>query len=313
MDNLSDHCRDRSQSHAEVDSFDTFAFNEKLFLDGYEITASIKQSRPFMAEGSQFLSLNPLSQTSERQLSQEIYQEAIEQNIERLLTEILYLEALYCYYEQLNNRFNLADQSYSTEQYPGNSYRANPYQNGSNHYFWHALPHYAKQTFQHAPRNLYKSFVKDTKAIAGQSSNLVTEARHNLGRPVWAFTKFAGLCQSGNLGCAATVSELLQESGIKIPGSASVSGVVGQLTNLGWHKIKIIDKHQFHTGDIVYGLKGSHAHIGIISQADNNQVLVCDNSSSAGTLKERSLESGGSFTPDGRFAGSLYVMRSGGI
>jgi len=142
--------------------------------------------------------------------------------------------------------------------------------------------------------------------------NIISIARHNLGRPVWAFTKFASVCQRGYLGCAATVSELLHEAGLNIKGSASVGALVGELDNLGWHKIKISDKNQFQVGDIVYGLNGSHAHIGIITAADNDKILVCDNSSSSGTLKERSIESGGSFTPNGRFAGSLYVMRAGG-
>ena len=155
----------------------------------------------------------------------------------------------------------------------------------------------------------HKPFSSALHHIAASAAHIIAAAKHNIGRPVWAFTKFASVCQAGYEGCAATVSELLQEGGINIPGSACVSGLVNQLSALGWHKIKINNKHQFQAGDIVYGLKGSHAHIGIISETNNNQVLVCDNSSSSGTLKERSIESGGSFTPNGRFSGSLYVMR----
>ncbi len=117
------------------------------------------------------------------------------------------------------------------------------------------------------------------------------------------------MCEGGYLGCAATVSELLQDAGVKISGSASVYGVVDQLSALGWQRIKISDKNQFRPGDVVFGVRGSHGHIGIISQVTENRVMVCDNSSSAGKLKERTIESGGSFTPHGRFAGSLYVMR----
>ena len=149
------------------------------------------------------------------------------------------------------------------------------------------------------------------KTGAGLAGRLIADARHNLGQPVWALTRFASVCQSGNLGCAATVSELLQESGVRIPGSAGVYGLVDQLSTAGWQRIKISDKQQFRPGDVVFGVRGSHGHIGIISDVDNNRVLVCDNSSSSGTLKERTIESGGSFTPSGRFAGSLYVMRRG--
>jgi len=144
----------------------------------------------------------------------------------------------------------------------------------------------------------------------GLTNRLIADAHHNLGRPVWAFTKFASVCQSGNLGCAATVSELLQEAGVKIAGSAGVYGVVNQLDKLGWKKIKIEDKSQFRPGDVVFGLRGSHGHIGVISAVKHDQILVCDNSSRSGTLKERTIESGGSFTPNGRFAGNLYVMRN---
>ncbi len=147
---------------------------------------------------------------------------------------------------------------------------------------------------------------------AGRSSaRLIADARHSIGQPVWAFTRFASVCQSGNLGCAATVSELLQESGVRIPGSAGVYGVVAQLGAAGWQKIKISDKQQYRPGDVVFGVRGPHGHIGIISDTNNGRVLVCDNSSSSGTLKERTIENGGSFAPNGRFAGSLYVMRAG--
>jgi hypothetical protein len=197
---------------------------------------------------------------------------------------------------------------------PSNHVRHHIHQNiGQNlgHYFRHSFRNpSSSDSFDH-PVNNSALLPNELVRHSSLAHDLVSIARHNLGRPVWAFSKFASLCQQGYLGCAATVSELLQTAGLEIKGSACVAGVVNELGNLGWHKIKIYDKHQFKAGDIVYGLKGNHAHIGIITAADNNQVLVCDNSSSSGTLKERTIESGGSFTPNGRFADSLYVMRQG--
>lgn len=173
-------------------------------------------------------------------------------------------------------------------------------------------PHHIYSTFRHWVKPIEHQWHEWGQAASGFTNRLVTDARHNLGQPVWAFTKFASVCEAGNLGCAATVSELLQESGVNIPGSAGVYGLVDQLGAAGWQKIKIDDKQQFHAGDVVFGVHGSHGHIGIISKVDGDRVFVCDNSSSSGTLKERTIESGGSFTPNGRFAGNLYVMRATG-
>ena len=186
------------------------------------------------------------------------------------------------------------------------------------HHLYSTFGHWARpRTWAHAAqktgRQLEHQWHEWGQEASGFTNRLITDARHSLGQPVWAFTKFASVCQSGYLGCAATVSELLQESGVKIPGSAGVYGLVDQLSAAGWQKIKVTDKQQFLPGDVVFGVHGSHGHIGIISQINGDQVLVCDNSSSAGVLKERTIESGGSFTPNGRFAGNLYVMRANGI
>lgn len=215
---------------------------------------------------------------------------------QQLLIETIYLRNILAYYQQL----------YSSQNYPYGIYSQSF--NHSNYGLQYQSPYYGYQWHFSHPLVRHRN-----ARVSGNnhsfSQRIISAAKHNVGQPVWAFSKFASLCQWGYLGCAATVSELLQESGIGIKGSASVAGVANQLNKLGWHKIKISNKNQFHAGDIVYGLKGSHAHIGIITSADKNKILVCDNSSKSGTLKERSIENGGSFTPNGRFAGHLYVLR----
>ena len=256
-----------------------------------------------------------------------VYRHQLIETERRLLAEILLMAVMYQYYERLSRyygrygggRMQSAPTSGDdlTAQYFGH-YLKNHFGHMGSHMRHWARPrfwvHEAERT-EHRLNRQWHSWNRQNhwqdwgKAGVGLANRLIADARHNIGQPVWAFTRFAGVCQSGNLGCAATVSELLQEAGVKISGSAGVYGVVDQLSAAGWQRIKISDKQQFRPGDVVFGVHGSHGHIGIISEANNGRVLVCDNSSSARTLKERTIESGGSFTPGGRFAGNLYVMR----
>lgn len=257
----------------------------------------------------------------ETQARQIAYQEAFRELTQRLLLELQLLAAIFRYYQRLSYQFDpySSVSPYGYSPYPYNPLPFNQSDSDDREpNFFQGIPHRYKRSqradHQQSPHHIsqahiYSSGTNRQKPNFGLGSVIVAEAEHNVGQPVWAFTRFAPFCQAGNLGCAATVSELLQEAGVNIAGSASVGGLVSQLGNLGWHKIKISDKHQFHRGDVVFGLRGSRGHIGIISQVSNDQVLVCDNSSLSGTLKERTVESGNSFTPNGRFAGNLYVMR----
>ena len=274
---------------------------QKLFADAYDFG---KDRHAFSTK---------IEPVLDRQLNVlPLYELELKEMIACLYIEMLFMAAIYGYYQRAGHRDTRARM-------------LRPYDPDALLPSLHWGPHF--NHFQIRPRKWLGEMEKSGQALSrdwqnwtyensfhnrdntGLSGRLISDARHNLGRPVWAFTRFASQCQAGNLGCAATVSELLQEAGVKIPGSASVYGVVDQLQQQGWQRLKISDKNQFRPGDVVFGLRGSHGHIGIISQVNNDQVMVCDNSSSASTLKERTIENGGSFTPNGRFAGSLYVMR----
>ncbi len=289
----------------EIDLPSDAQSTSKLFFDSYNCQSEKENTLPA--------------------LDQMLARQAVSEVVQKLLLEMSYLTALVRYYENLYYFQSAIGSPFDAQQYPKPYSRQNLTRPPAGNFAprWHypkALSSEQAENFsiKHFYPSPIDSFGLSCKEPAEQNhfsslpSKLISIARNNLGRPVWAFTKFASVCQFGYLGCAATVSKLLQEAGLNIKGSASVSALVGELDNLGWHKIRISDKNQFQVGDIVYGLNGSHAHIGIITVADKDKVLVCDNSSSSGILKERSIESGGSFTPEGRFAGNLYVMRAGG-
>ncbi len=296
-----------SQIILEIDLPNDTQLNSKLFFDSYDYQTERKYTLPA--------------------LEQILVRQAMAELVQKLLLETAYLAALVRYYENFYYFQSAIALPFYAQQYPqyySGQYFAEPPAGNFAHRRHYLKQHRGEQAENHSidySINHFYPYPIDSFGLSTEipaepnhtsslAHKLISIARHNLGRPVWAFTKFASLCQRGYLGCAATVSELLHEAGLNIKGSAGVSALVGELDHLGWHKIKIYDKSQFQAGDIVYGLKGSHAHIGIITAADNDKVLVCDNSSSSGILKERSIESGGSFTPNGRFAGNLYVMRA---
>jgi hypothetical protein len=316
--NTADYSANKNTLSEEIPADGTILLHSKLVIETYTSfpANSFSDTSTNSALNEQALLKEAMSQQAlyQQALSQQVmYQAAIYQTEQLLIAEILLLNALSRYYQRLSaNSSFYANPYFSPDTDDYSDRKINPYfventedTEGINNYPQH-------HNFRHSYPHRHKGYSLPNPSRHGFSHNIIDTARHYIGRPVWAFSKFAALCHSGYLGCAATVSELLKESGIKIPGSASVSGVVHELSDLGWHKIKINNKNQFHAGDIVFGLNGEHAHIGIITEANNNNVVVCDNSSSSGTLKERTIESGGSFTPNGRFAGNLYVMRQNG-
>ena len=182
-------------------------------------------------------------------------------------------------------------------------------------------PQYEK--YQDSANNLYKlalagQFGSDRIDVSEANGKVVATASGDVGKQLWAQTPWRNAVEGGNLGCAASVSRVLQESGVLKPneGSAGVLDLAAQLQQKGYQKIQITSKSQFHTGDIVYGSNGSgsgDSHIGIIGEIQNGQVWEYDNSSRTTTWQHRTLEQGASFVPGGRFGRNLYVMRAPGI
>lgn len=125
---------------------------------------------------------------------------------------------------------------------------------------------------------------------SGKAHEILHSATEGVGQKLWARTKFAGVVQGGNLGCAASVSECLQRAGFGYANDAGVGGLVDQLKRKGWTQHPISEAR---AGDVVYGHKGGgwrngggNAHIGIMGE--NGHAFA--NSSGSGRWKTGPLE-----------------------
>ncbi len=100
---------------------------------------------------------------------------------------------------------------------------------------------------------------------AGEAgSAIVKAASADVGQQLWAKTEWAGLCEGGNLGCAASVSYVLREAGVLKSGEGSpqVSELATMLKEKGWTEVPI---SQAAPGDVIYN---SH-HTGIAGGGDS--------------------------------------------
>ena len=119
---------------------------------------------------------------------------------------------------------------------------------------------------------------------------LLDAAKGNVGEALWAQGPFRNSVRGGRLGCAASVSEVLQEVGFGYANSAGVGGLSGQLMRNGWTRVPL---SQASAGDVVFAGKpgtnwqagGGNAHIGIIGERGR----VYHNSSSSGRWVEADL------------------------
>lgn len=85
----------------------------------------------------------------------------------------------------------------------------------------------------------------------------------NAGAQLWAQTDMAGVCKSGAVGCAASVSAIYNQAGIDYIHDAAVVTVVSQATSHGWTESG--DLSSAKPGDIIYGNNGGDdQHIGIV-------------------------------------------------
>lgn len=103
------------------------------------------------------------------------------------------------------------------------------------------------------------------------NAKILHHARKSVDRRLWAQSDFANSVKGGRLGCAASVSEVLQMSGYEYANSAGVGPLVDILKQQGWTQIPL-DRAQ--PGDVVYGGKpgtrwwagGGNAHIGVVGE-----------------------------------------------
>jgi hypothetical protein len=127
---------------------------------------------------------------------------------------------------------------------------------------------------------------------------IVSAAADGVGDRLWAQTRWARYCEGGNLGCAASVSLVLQRAGYHYADSAGVDNLIGKLKQNGWEQVPL---SQAQPGDVLWN---SH-HIGIKAPQGN---MVYDNSSSSARFEHRPMSS------SGLSDGPVYALRppSGG-
>jgi hypothetical protein len=104
-----------------------------------------------------------------------------------------------------------------------------------------------------------------------KEAKILDVAQKSVNKRLWARSDFANQVKGGRLGCAASVSEVLRESGFNYANSAGVGGMVDILKRHGWTQVPLSESR---AGDVVYGGKpgtrwwagGGNAHIGIVGE-----------------------------------------------
>ncbi len=136
--------------------------------------------------------------------------------------------------------------------------------------------------------------------------NILANAVEGVGQALWALTPFRNSVNNGRLGCAASVSEVLQRSGYNYANSAGVGGLEGQLMRNGWTKAPL---SQAEPEDVVmvgrspgWRAGGGSAHVGIVGENGT----VYHNSSSRGQWVKDNLQA--------RFGrgGEMFVLKPPG-
>ena len=111
--------------------------------------------------------------------------------------------------------------------------------------------------------------------------NLMSLSERAQGRQLWAETEFAGACDGGNLGCAASVSKILQEGGYSYANSPGVLDLSKQMKANGWSES--VGAETAQPGDIIYSNGGrDRQHIGIVGIDENGNKVIYNNQSSTG-------------------------------
>jgi hypothetical protein len=168
------------------------------------------------------------------------------------------------------------------------------------------------QQYAQAGENFYQlaragQFGTGDIGISANAGQLLAIAKGDLGRHLWAETRWAGACESGYLGCAAAVSRFLQQAGVGVD-SAGVEGVVNQLRQKGW-RMERATPQTIRTGEIIFGLNGSHGHIGFVGEVTNGQAWIYNNHSRGGVWAHDEISSS-TFRLHGnsRFGNNIFVL-----
>ncbi len=72
--------------------------------------------------------------------------------------------------------------------------------------------------------------------VSDANGKITALANGMVGQQLWAQTKYRNAVQGGNLGCAASVSKVLQDAGFSYANSAGVNDLAGKLQRHGWQR-----------------------------------------------------------------------------
>ncbi len=159
------------------------------------------------------------------------------------------------------------------------------------------------QNFMNATDNLYQVSTARASAAPGTGvsvsdigGQIVVAAQADLGKQMWNTPEFAAVCDGGNLGCAASVSDVLKQLGFNYADSASVATLQQQLQAHGWRAIQADPSHPPPPGTVACGYRGGSgsgdAHVGIVGPGNT----VYNNHSSNGQWSQDPLST---FYPGG--------------
>jgi hypothetical protein len=122
----------------------------------------------------------------------------------------------------------------------------------------------------------------DSSSKSDNPISILWNAIEGVGKALWSLTPFRNSVNNGRLGCAASVSEVLQRSGYRYANHAGVGGLDVQLRQNGWRRAPL---DQAAPGDVVvvgrsrgWRAGGGSAHVGIVGENSS----VYHNSSSRG-------------------------------
>ena len=140
----------------------------------------------------------------------------------------------------------------------------------------------------------------------GNNGDIVQASMAADGHAKWG--RFAASVNGGRLGCAASVSQVLNEAGVNVSPNAGAYALQAQLQQRGWQAVAI---NQARPGDVIYGggpgaaNGGGNAHIGIYE----GNGLVGANSSSRGVWRSHQplMSAFGRFVRNG--GSQLYALR----
>jgi hypothetical protein len=133
------------------------------------------------------------------------------------------------------------------------------------------------------------------------------------GQKIWARTPFARMVDDGLVGCAASLSKVLNEGGERVKPSPLAFGLKQNLKAAGRIERPF---SEVAVGDVVYGTKtgrnakkgGGASHIAPITGVENGRVTVSDNFGQAGGIwTKRPIEE--SFKPDRYDYSKLVVLK----